>query len=143
MTRFDPFREMDRLIADLRIPVGTGWPAMDVYRDQESYVARIDLPGVDPHSIDVEVEGRALTVRATRTGAPEGVRWVSRERGAGTVARQLRLGASVALDRIEADYRDGVLTLRLPVAQESRARKITVAHGAAVKGRDEPAAPVS
>ena len=132
-TTFDPFRgfdrTFDRLFTDpLRSSTAAVMP-MDLYRSGESFVAHIDLPGVDPSTIDIDVEDRTLTVRAERpTPEVEGVQWLSRERPTGTFARQLSLGRGLALDRIEAAYRDGVLTLTIPVAEEAKPRKITVSH---------------
>lgn len=132
----DPFRSLDRTFdrifgEGLRGPSGTAGAIMpmDLYRSGESFVAHIDLPGVDPASIDIDVEDRTLTVRAERS-APEtdDAQWLSRERPTGTFARQLSLGRGLALDRIEADYRDGVLTLTIPVAEEAKPRRITVSH---------------
>lgn len=126
---FDPFREMDRWFSDVaRTPASTAMP-MDLYRDGDEFVARIDLPGVDPASIDVDVDDRTLTVRAQRNAeSTDQQRWLVRERPAGTFARQLTLGYGVALDRIAAEYNDGVLSLRIPVAEEAKPRKISVAH---------------
>ena len=102
---------------------------MNLYREGDVFVAEVELPGVDPSSIDVDVEERTLTVRAERKEAPAGEdrRWLTKERPAGTFARQLTLGYGVALDRIEADYQDGVLTLVIPVAEKAKSRKIQVA----------------
>jgi HSP20 family protein len=135
-TTYDPFRSLDRtfdrIFGDsLRAPAGSAGAVMpmDLYRSGESFVAHIDLPGVDPASIDIDVEDRTLTVRAQRSAPDaEGAQWLSRERPAGTFARQLSLGRGLALDRIEADYRDGVLTLTIPVAEEAKPRRITVSH---------------
>lgn len=129
-TTFDPFRELDRVLTSaLRAPTSGAMP-MDLYRDDETFVAHIDLPGVDPASIDVDVEDHTLTIRAERRPlAGRDVQWLSRERTTGTFARQLTLGQGVAVDRIEADYADGVLTVRLPVAEEAKPRKIQVSHG--------------
>lgn len=127
---FDPFREMDRFLADaVRTPASLAMP-MDLYREGEAFVARIDLPGVEPGSIDIDVEDRTLTIRAERkTPAGDGERkWLVHERPSGTFARQLTLGHGLALDRITADYSDGVLNLTIPVAEEAKPRKITVAH---------------
>ncbi len=129
-TTFDPFREMDRFFsAATRTPASTAMP-MDLYRDGESFVACIDLPGVDPSTIDVDVEDRTMTVRAERHTEMDGdVQWLSHERPSGTFARQLTLGYGVALDKIAAEYADGVLTLTIPVAEEAKPRKISVNHG--------------
>ena len=102
---------------------------MDLYRSGDHFVAHIDLPGVDPSTIDVDVEERTLTIRAERRDTTdEDVQWLSHERPTGTFARQLTLGYGVAPDRIEADYSDGVLTLTIPVADEAKPRKISVSH---------------
>lgn len=130
---FDTIREFDRQLDRLwgsgaRTSTGAAM-AMDLYQSGERFVAHIDLPGIDPASIDIDVEDRTLTVRAERR--PEEVsdaKWLSRERPTGTFARQLALGRGLALDRIEADYRDGVLTLSIPVAEEAKPRKISVSH---------------
>ena len=128
-TAFDPFRQMDRLLTEtLRGPASSVMP-MDLYRDGETFIARVDLPGVDPSSIDIDVEDRTLTIRAQRPAeSVEGAKWLSRERTTGTFARQLSLGGGLALDRINADYRDGVLTLNIPVAEEAKPRKVNVSH---------------
>lgn len=129
VTRFDPFREMDRLADQL---LGTAQNAasmpMDLYRSNDHYVMHLDLPGVDPGSIDVSVEGRSLTVRAQRTGRSEDdVHWLAKERPTGMYARQLTLGDGLSLDQIDATYADGVLTLTIPVAEQAKARRIEVA----------------
>jgi HSP20 family protein len=128
-TQFDPFRQMDRFFTDtFRSTSGSVMP-MDLYRAGETFTAVIDLPGVDPSTIDIDVEDRMLTVRAERPDVDvEGAKWLSHERQTGTFARQLSLGRGLALDKIEADYRDGVLTLTIPVAEEAKPRKISVTH---------------
>lgn len=147
-TTFDPFRDLDRMLSGgFRTPAASAMP-MDLYRTGETFVAKVDLPGVDPASIDVDVEDRTLTIRAERhEGTASEVQWLSHERPTGTFARQLTLGYGVALDRIEADYADGVLTLTIPVAEEARPRKISINHagehrviaGEANRTDDEPA----
>lgn len=99
---------------------------MDLYRTDDAFVATIDLPGVTPSSIDVDVDGRILTVRAERS-RPEGdVRWLVRTRPAGRVVRRFTLGESVDTGRIGAAYADGVLTLTVPVAERAKPRKVEV-----------------
>lgn len=128
--RYDPFRDMDRWLTNAmrQVPSSPGMP-LDLFRRGEKFVALMDLPGVDPSSIDIDVEDRTLTVRAERRSAvEEDVQWLSHERPTGTFARQLSLGTGLALDRIEASYSDGVLELTIPVAEEARPRKIQVSH---------------
>ncbi|MDO5700119.1 MAG: Hsp20/alpha crystallin family protein [Bowdeniella nasicola] len=129
-TRYDPFREMERLMNTTmrQGPLAPGMP-LDLYRDGDRFVAEIDLPGVDPSSIDIDIEDRTLTIRAERRSVSgEGLEWLTHERPTGTFARQIGLGLGVAPDRIEADYADGVLTLTIPVAEEAKPRKIQVSH---------------
>lgn len=127
-SRFDPIRDIDRFISEVTRSNSTTLP-MDLFRDGENYVARIDMPGVRPESIDVDVEDRTLTVRAEReVEAGEGVEWLTRERPTGTAARQLTLGNRIAVDRIVADFSDGVLTLTIPVSEEAKPRKISISH---------------
>ena len=128
-TRRDPFRDMERLFdaAIRQAPTSLAMP-LDLYRDGEEFVARIDLPGVEPASIDIDIEDRTLTIRAERPAEQRDVQWLSHERPTGTFARQLTLGYGVAMDRISANYADGVLTLTIPVAEEAKPRKINVAH---------------
>ena len=128
---FDPFREMDRLASQLmggssaaRTP---RWMPMDLYRAGDHYVVNIDLPGVDPGSIDVDVDGNTLTVRAQRTlRADEQAEWIAQERPAGSYMRQLTLGEGLDLDQIHAHYENGVLSMTIPVSERARARKIEV-----------------
>lgn len=132
---FDPFREMDRLTARLLTGDGGGrvaaWMPMDLYRTNDHYVVNVDLPGVDPGSIDLDVDGNTLTIAAERTiGAAEGTRWLAQERPAGRYTRQLSLGAELDLDGIHASYENGVLSLTIPVAERARPRKIAVERGA-------------
>jgi HSP20 family protein len=104
----------------------SGMP-MDAYRVGDNFVAHLDLPGVDPGSIDLSVEGNTLTVSAERSAPQlENAEWAIAERPFGSYTRQLVLGRSLDTDRLEASYHDGVLTLSIPVAEKARARKITV-----------------
>lgn len=130
-TRFDPFREMDRLLGQVfAADRASGLMPMDLYRVGDHYVLHVDLPGVDPGSIDVNVEDQLLTIRAQRTArAEDGVQWLAKERPTGTYARQVAVGTGLALDAIDATYADGVLTLTIPVAEEAKPRRIQVRQG--------------
>jgi HSP20 family protein len=135
LMRTDPFRELDRLSQQLFGQQGT-WsrPAampMEAYRQGEEFVVAFDLPGVDPASIDLNVERNVLTVKAERrpTAKSEGVETVVAERPYGVFSRQLFLGETLDTDRIEARYEAGVLTLRVPVAEQAKPRKIEISAG--------------
>lgn len=128
---FDPIRDFDRLIGGVaRTVTGAALP-MDLYQAGGSYYAEVDLPGVDPESIDIDVEDRTLTIRAERSTTPsaESPQWLTRERPTGTFARQLSVGRNVDLSKVVASYEDGVLRLTIPVAEEAKPRKISVQHG--------------
>ena len=130
-TLFEPFQEMDRIMNQVfGTARGSAAMPMDLYRAGDHYVLRVDLPGADPGSIDIAVEDRTLTIRAERTVHTDAdVQWLARERPEGTFARQLTVGRGLDLDRIDATYADGVLTLTIPVAEEAKPRRIEVQHG--------------
>ncbi|QGV81439.1 Hsp20/alpha crystallin family protein [Streptomyces ficellus] len=131
LMRTDPFREFDRLTERLMGTAArpTSMP-MDAYREGDTFVVRLDLPGVAPESIDLDVERNVLTVRADRRTAPHGdAEMVIAERPSGTFSRQLFLGETLDTERIEASYDMGVLTLRIPVAEQAKPRKIEISGG--------------
>ncbi len=111
---------------------------MDLSRDADRYVLNADLPGIDPSSVDIDVDGQLLTIRAERP-APEadGVTWIARERSAGTFLRRFTLGRNVDSTNISATYDNGVLSLVIPVAEQAKPRKIAVQTAGAA-----PVAPV-
>jgi HSP20 family protein len=136
LTAYDPFaatsaafRALDQLAGrsgGLTARPLSGMP-MDAYKVGDHFVAHLDLPGVDPGSIDLSVEGTTLTVTAERSVPQlENAEWAIAERPYGSYTRQLVLGRSLDTDRLEASYHDGVLTLSIPVAEKARARRITV-----------------
>jgi HSP20 family protein len=102
---------------------------MDLYREGDHFVVNIDLPGVDPGSIDVDVEGNTLTVRAQRTLRSADTQWLTQERPSGSFMRQMTLGEGVDMENIHADYEHGVLSLTIPIAAEAKPRKIEVQRG--------------
>ena len=100
---------------------------IDAYRHAEEFVVELDLPGVDPGSIDLTVEKNVLTVHAERRRSfGDDVELLVGERPFGTFSRQMFLGDSLDTERIEATYTDGVLTLRLPVAEKAKPRRIPI-----------------
>lgn len=125
---FDPISQLDRFAASVLDSVRSPrLMPVDLFRDGERYVLHADLPGADPGSIDVDVDGSQLTLRAQRTAdTGEGVRWLTRERGAGSFLRQFTLGDGVDVDRITASYENGVLSVIIPVSERAKPRKIAV-----------------
>jgi HSP20 family protein len=134
LMRTDPFRELDRLTQQMLGTVNrSSLMALDAYRKDDWFYVHFDLPGVDPDSIDVEVEQNVLTVKAERPGLEEGVETVVAERPRGAFTRQVFLGETLNSDKLEADYDVGVLTLRIPVADQAKPRRISVSSSGARK----------
>ncbi|MGW9020506.1 Hsp20/alpha crystallin family protein [Leucobacter chromiiresistens] len=126
---FDPFSEMDRWAATALQQARSGPRQMpvDLQRDHERYVLNADLPGVDPGSIDIDVDGQLLTIRAQRTAdVAEGSKWLTRERPSGTYLRQFSVGQGVDIAGISASYDNGVLSVVIPVSEQAKPRKIAV-----------------
>jgi HSP20 family protein len=125
---YDPFREFDQLAQQLlsggRSP--RSFP-MDAYKRGDDFFVHLDLPGVDPGSIDITVEGPDVTISAERGfEQQQDDEILVSERPQGRFSRDLRVGRRVDTDAIEASYDDGVLTLRLPVAAEAKPRRVEV-----------------
>ncbi|MFE1787051.1 Hsp20/alpha crystallin family protein [Streptomyces sp. NPDC059525] len=103
---------------------------MDAWREDGSVWVKFDLPGVDPDSVDLSVEEDMLTVQAERKPeVKEGADVVISERPTGTFTRQLFLGENLDTEHIEAVYDAGVLSLRIPVAEQAKPRKIEIGTG--------------
>jgi HSP20 family protein len=131
LMRTEPFRDLDRMFEQL---VGTtGRPAVmhvDAERDGDTFYVYFDLPGVDPDSIELTVERNVLQVKAQRQRRPkDGVETVISERPMGVFSRQLFLGDTLDTDHLEATYDNGVLTLRIPVSEKAKPRKISIGSG--------------
>ena len=139
LMRTDPFRDLDRVFQQV-----AGTPArptampMDAYRNHDTFLVQFDLPGVGTDSIELTIEKNVLTVHADRQrpAGNEDVEMVAAERPQGTFSRQLFLGDTLDPDRIEADYEAGVLTLRIPIAERAKPRKVEI------KTRDDERVPI-
>jgi len=127
LMRTDPFRDLDRFTEQI---FGTttrpAAMAMDAWREGEEFVVELDLPGVSPDSIAVDVERNVLTVRAERPARSGDLEMVAAECPRGVFSRQLILGDTLDTEQIAASYDAGVLSLRIPVAERAKPRKITV-----------------
>jgi HSP20 family protein len=137
--RFDPFSDLDSVARGL-LSSQTGstrsprFMPMDLCKIDDHYVLTADLPGVDPGSVDLDVDNGTLTISAHRTArSEESVQWLSSERFFGTYRRQLSLGEGVDTAGIAASYENGVLTVTIPLAERAKARKIEIAHGGGQK----------
>ena len=128
LMRTDPFRELDRLAQQV---LGTAArPAampLDAWREDQEFVVAFDLPGVDLDSVDLDVERNVLTVKAERPD-PTGkdTELIAAERPRGVFSRQLILGDTLDADNVKASYDAGVLTLRIPVTEKAKPRKIAI-----------------
>jgi HSP20 family protein len=127
LMRTDPFRDLDRLTQQLW---GTATRptvmAMDAWRDGDEFVVEFDLPGVSPDSVDLDVERNVLTVKAERPALNGDRELIAAERPRGVFSRQLILGDNLDTDSVGASYSYGVLTLRIPVAEQAKPRKIQI-----------------
>ncbi|THA30675.1 Hsp20/alpha crystallin family protein [Streptomyces sp. A1547] len=138
LMRTDPFRELDRMAQQL---MGSGtWSKpsvmpMDAYREGDEYVVAFDVPGVAADAIDIDVERNMLTVKAERrpTAKVDDVKMELSERPLGVFSRQIMLADTLDTERIQADYDAGVLTLRIPIAERAKPRKVSIGVGSGRK----------
>ena len=131
LMRTDPFLELDRLTQQMfsgTLAHPSVMP-MDAWRDGDVFQVEFDLPGVDPDSIDLDVEHNIVTVKAERPPRASDAELIAAERPRGVFSRQLFLGDNLDTDHITAGYDAGVLTLRIPVAEHAKPRKITISSG--------------
>lgn len=129
MATFDPVRDLEQF-TNAFFDAGRRGPRqmpMDLYRVGDRYIVSADLPGIDPGSVDIDVDGQLLTIRAERTLSPdENAAWIARERTGGTFLRQLTLGQGLDTEKITAAYENGVLTVTIPLSERAKPRKIEI-----------------
>ncbi|MHC6176588.1 Hsp20/alpha crystallin family protein [Glutamicibacter endophyticus] len=128
LLQHDPFRDLDRLTQQV---FGTmsrpSTMPLDAWRDGDEFFVELDLPGIDPDKLDIDVERNVLTIKAERAcHIPDAVDAVASERSWGVFSRQLVLGDSLDTEKVDADYTAGVLRLRIPIAEQAKPRKISV-----------------
>ena len=129
LMRTDPFRELDRFTQQVFGPGTWSRPTpmpLDAYRNGDEFVVALDIPGVKPDAIELNVERNVLTVKAERRPIEHTGDTQIAERPLGVFSRQLFLGDTLDTDRISADYEAGVLTLRIPVLERAKPRRIEV-----------------
>lgn len=123
---FDDFFRSDRDESSL---LAQAWkPAVDIVEEDDAYVAKIELPGVNKDDVKITMQDNVLTVRgekkAEKKGKEENMHRV--ERFYGSFQRSFTLPSSVKNDKIEADYKDGILTINMPKAEEAKPKQIEV-----------------
>ncbi|RME65202.1 MAG: Hsp20/alpha crystallin family protein [Nitrospirae bacterium] len=138
---FDPWREFERLEREFRrmgrelerlfgedfLPTEERYPAINLYTSEEEAMVDVELPGVEPKDVDITVVGRRLTIQAKRPEpAQNGARYHLRERHTGELVRHIELPFNVNPDKVEAHYHNGILSIKLPRAEEEKPRKIEV-----------------
>ncbi|MGV3724678.1 MAG: Hsp20/alpha crystallin family protein [Actinomycetota bacterium] len=140
LTLFDPFadvsrlrQQIDRLVDESTRPQkaqngGRVWrPTVDLFETQEALELRLDLPGVDRSSLDIQLTDDELVVKGERKWvAEERSTCVHSERPYGQFQRAFKVGLPVQHDKVEASYKDGVLTVLVPKAETAKPRKIAV-----------------
>lgn len=140
LMRTDPFRELDRFAQ--RVLGTAARPAvmpMDAWREGGEVVIEFDLPGIDADSLDIDIERNVVTVRAERPDVDPNREMLATERPRGVFSRQLVLGENLDTERIAASYNEGVLSLRIPVAEKAKPRKISIGRGNGHKAINEDA----
>ena len=124
----DPFRGLDRLTSQLvsgrRTPMGM---PMDVWQADDGYHVALDLPGIDPGSVEITCERNVLTIRAERRAEyEEGHNVLLAERPQGSFTRQMQVGEALDTGKVAATYDNGVLKLTIPMAEAAQPRRIEV-----------------
>jgi len=144
MTRFDPFRDLavlqdrmnrmfndsygDRRQEDHMLNRGTWTPAVDIYEAEGHVVLKAELPDMRREDIDLSVENHTLTIRGERKLDNEikQENFHRVERAYGSFVRTFSLPTTVDTGRIGAEYKNGVLTVKLPLREEAKPRTINV-----------------
>ncbi|OIH82802.1 hypothetical protein BLJ79_17780 [Arthrobacter sp. UCD-GKA] len=127
LMRTDPFRDLDRLAEQVfGTPTRPATMAMDAWRDGDTFEVEFDLPGVNPETIDLDIERNVVTIKAERPALDKDLDMLASERPRGVFSRQLVLGENLDTEHIEAGYDAGVLSLHIPVAEKAKPRKIEI-----------------
>ncbi len=129
--------EVDRLVSNFvahptvagatRYVTGRGFPALNLWEDNENLYAECELPGVRSEDLDVSVVGNELSIKGRRTDAGEPqATFHRRERGCGPFARTVQVPSEIDSDRVQANLREGILRITLPKAESAKPRKVQV-----------------
>jgi HSP20 family protein len=109
-------------------PSGRGvFPPVNVFRNQDGYTVRLEIPGIGPEDLQIAAHDRTLTISGERKAtSPEGGSYHRRERGIGQFSRSLQLPADLDLEKVEATCKHGLLTIRIPKKEEAKPRQIAI-----------------
>jgi HSP20 family protein len=143
IARWDPFAEMmslreamDRLFEESFVrPTGfiswarTAGVPIDVYTDGDNFVIEAAVPGLAPDAVDVSVLGNEVTIRGEYPAAPEGRRYLLRERPTGQFERRVTLPDPVDAEHVQAHYEHGLIRLTVPKAESAKPRRIALTAG--------------
>ena len=140
ITRWEPMnelvsmrRDMDRMFEDFftrPMTVQSGWnlPTVDMYQTEDDVVVKATIPGINPEDLDIQVTGDTLSIRAEveQEKTDENAKYHLRERHYQSFSRSLTLPVQVVADKADAQIKNGILTLTLPKAEETKPKAITV-----------------
>ncbi len=143
IVRWEPFRDLittqdrmnrlfnetlGRVFGDEEARSGAWLPAVDIYETEQSVIVKAELPGIDPKDVEVTVHEGTLYLKGERKYEKEvkEEHYHHVERAYGSFARSFELPASINEDKVEADFKDGVLTLTMPKREEAKAKKIKI-----------------
>ncbi len=125
-------RTLDRVLNappafDMGISGRGAFPPVNVFGDQDSYLVRLEAPGLNPDELNIESHGRTLTLSGQRKApAVEGGSFHRRERAWGSFSRSVHIPAEGDLSRAEASYKQGMLTIHIPKREEAKPRQISI-----------------
>lgn len=141
MQVWNPFQEFESLLdrysksgglskrLDTDLSFADWSPSVDIEEEDDKYLIKADLPGVDKKDIEVKLEGGVLSIRGekhTETETGKGTKRHRTERFHGTFARSFTLPDAVKADKVDASYKDGVLELSIPKAEEAKPKSIDI-----------------
>ena len=108
--------------------LGRWEPAVDIYDDNDKVVIKAELPGVDKKDIEVDLKDHVLTLKGERSYEKEAKEdnYYHKERAFGKFQRAFRLPVNLDPEKINADFKDGVLKIEIPKSEEAKPKKITV-----------------
>lgn len=147
LTRWDPFREMltfrramNRMMEDPFFDQGLEWERtmdvpLDVEDNEDEFIVKASLPGINPDDLDITYNNNLLTIRGEMKSDQEqkDKNYIVQERHFGSFQRSVTLPNTVDADHIQASYQDGVLTLQLPKKEETKPRRIQIQSGGGKK----------